>query len=46
MKPALTLLTALLLAPLFAQAQQPTPPAATVHDRFWLFACPPGGDAE
>ncbi len=46
MKHSLALLTALLLAPLFAQAQQPTPPAATVQDRLWLFSCPPGGDAD
>lgn len=44
MKPILTLLAALLLAPLAAHAQQPAP--ATVRDHLWLFACPPGGDAE
>lgn len=43
MKPALTLLATLLLAPLAAHAQQTAP--ATVRDHLWLFACPPGGDA-
>jgi hypothetical protein len=44
MKPSLTFLIALLLAPLAAHAQQ-TPSPATVRDHLWLFACPPGGDA-
>lgn len=47
MKSTLTLLIALLLAPLSAMAQQtPAPTTSTVRDRLWLFACPPGGDAE
>jgi hypothetical protein len=44
MKLPLTLLTALLLGPLVAYAQQAAP--TTVRDHLWLFACPPGGDAE
>jgi hypothetical protein len=39
-------LFALLLAPLAAHAQQRTSPSMTVQDRLWLFACPPGGDAD
>lgn len=44
MKPAVILLLALLLAPLAAHAQQNAP--KTVRDNLWLFACPPGGDAD
>jgi len=44
MKPTLTILTALLLAPLVANAQQPASPA-TVRDHLWLFAYPSDGDA-
>jgi hypothetical protein len=44
MKTTLIFLAFLLLSPLHGSAQQT--PAATVHDRLWLFACPPGGDAE
>jgi hypothetical protein len=44
MKTTLIFLAFLLLSPLHGLAQQT--PAATVHDRLWLFACPPGGDAE
>jgi hypothetical protein len=44
MKPCLTLLTALLLAPLPAYAQDTMP--AMARDHLWLFACPPGGDVE
>jgi hypothetical protein len=39
-------LAALLLEPLLSQAQQSNLPTPSVHDRLWLFACPPGGDAE
>ena len=45
MRPTLALLLALLCAPLATYAQ-PTPKPATVRDHLWLFACPPGGDAE
>lgn len=44
MKRTLTVLAALLLAPLVAYAQQTATP--TVRDHVWLFACPPGGDAD
>lgn len=45
MKPTLTLLTALLLAPLAARAQT-TPPLTptTVRDHLWLFGVPPNAD--
>ena len=45
MRPTLALLLALLCAPLALNAQ-PTPKTSTVRDHLWLFACPPGGDAE
>ena len=45
MRPTLALLFALLCAPLASHAQ-PTPKPATVREHLWLFACPPGGDAE
>ena len=45
MRPTLSLLLALLCAPLAVHAQ-PTPKTSTVRDHLWLFACPPGGDAE
>ena len=45
MRPTLSLLLALLCAPLALNAQ-PTPKTSTVRDHLWLFACPPGGDAE
>jgi len=45
MRPTLALLLTLLCAPLATQAQS-TPKSDTVRDRLWLFACPPGGDAE
>jgi hypothetical protein len=38
-------LALLLLAPLVAVAQQTSSPT-TVRDHLWLFACPPGGDAD
>ena len=41
MKPALTLLAALLMAPLAASAQQST---ATVRDRLWIFTVYAGGN--
>ena len=45
MKPTLTLLTALLLAPLSAPAQQPSSPSsATVRDRLWIFTVIEGGN--
>ena len=48
MKPRLRLCLALLLAPLFSSAQAETTqkPSSTVRDHLWLFACPPGGDAD
>jgi len=42
MKHTLILLTALLLAPLAAHAQQAAPD--TVRDHLCLFGCPPGSD--
>ena len=45
MRPTLALLLTLLSVPLASYAQ-PTPKPATVRDHLWLFACPPGGDAE
>jgi hypothetical protein len=47
MKHTLTHLAALLLVALTAMAQ-PTPAStiSTVRNRLWLFACPPGGDAD
>ncbi|MCU0781412.1 MAG: hypothetical protein MUF04_09980, partial [Akkermansiaceae bacterium] len=45
MKPTLTLLTALLLAPLVAQAQQSSSPSsATVRNRLWIFTVYGGGN--
>ena len=45
MKCAFTLLASiLLLTPLAAQTREAA--AGTVRDHLWLFACPPGGDAE
>ena len=41
MKPTLTFLTALLLTPLAAHAQQASP--NTVRDRLWLFGVPADG---
>ena len=48
MKARLRLCLALLLAPLFlsAQAETTQQPSPTVRDHLWLFACPPGGDAD
>ncbi len=46
MKTTLTLITALLLAPLAAQAQTNSPLSpTTVRDDLWLFAVPPNADA-
>lgn len=42
MKPTLTFLTALLLAPLAASAEQAA--SNTVRDHLWLFGCPPNAD--
>jgi hypothetical protein len=45
MKCAFTLLASILLiTPLAAQTREAA--AGTVRDHLWLFACPPGGDAE
>jgi hypothetical protein len=43
MKHILSLLTALLLAPLAAHAQQTVSPTTTVRDRLWVFAPPADG---
>jgi hypothetical protein len=42
----LAVLLALLLAPLALLSQPQQKPSPTVRDHLWLFACPPGGDAE
>jgi hypothetical protein len=44
MKHTLTILIALLLAPLAAHSQQAA--SGIVRDHLWLFGCPPGGDAD
>jgi hypothetical protein len=43
MKPILTLITVLLLAPLAASAHDSTQPITTVRDRLWVFAPPADG---
>ena len=45
MRPHLTFLFALMFSPLATNAQQSPAPSA-VRDHLWLFACPPGGDAD